>query len=438
MNRGFIGVACVAFAGLAFAHPLDNAWLKGTTDKDPLSYRPGEKMTFTLTPTDVGAGLPTDVWFLAWKLTDDFGRKEEGRVPFTGKPFVYTTSLDRAGFVRLEAQVVDRDGRPYENADKKKVFFDGGAGVDFETLRSDPEPDDFDEFWAGQYARLDKVPIRADLVPATNENPNVRYYAVRIDCAGLRPVTGYLSVPKGAESGRKYPARLVMAGYDGSRLTHEKCGVKDDEIILDINAHGLKLPEFGATEADRRALLWEIRSHDFGYAFDPQQNADREVAYFNGMLLRVKRALQYLKPLKEWDGKRLEAAGSSQGGLQTIWAAACGEGVTYAMPSIPWCCDMPMNDVRKAGKASSNGWYIKWTPAMAYYDAANFAKRIPTNCFTRVTRAGLGDYCCPPMGVSKMWNNIRGKKAIHWCQGSQHCHTPKPYEGRDSIHQRSK
>ena len=34
------------------------------------------------------------------------------------------------------------------------------------------------------------------------------------------------------------------------------------------------------------------------YAFDPEQNKDPEVAYFNGMVLRVKRALQYLKTTK--------------------------------------------------------------------------------------------------------------------------------------------
>ena len=32
----------------AFGGVLDNAWLRGTTSKDPLTYRVGEKIVFTL------------------------------------------------------------------------------------------------------------------------------------------------------------------------------------------------------------------------------------------------------------------------------------------------------------------------------------------------------------------------------------------------------
>ena len=201
-----------------------------------------------------------------------------------------------------------------------------------------------------------------------------------------------------------------------------------------MNAHGLKLVEFGATEADTKALRWEIRSHDNAYAFDAKQNEDPEVAYFNGMVLRVKRGLQYLKTLKGWNGKDLIASGGSQGGLQTIWAAGCGEGVTRAESGITWCCDMYNNNIRRERKISSDGWYIPWTESMGYYDAANFAKRIPAQtCHTIITRAGLGDYCCPPMGLAKLWNNIPGNKKINWVQGSEHGYVPPEYEGRDFL-----
>ena len=43
------------------------------------------------------------------------------------------------------------------------------------------------------------------------------------------------------------------------------------------------------------------------YAFDPEQNKDPEVAYFNGMVLRVKRALQYLKTTKGFGGSPIFA-----------------------------------------------------------------------------------------------------------------------------------
>ncbi len=447
-----------AFAAWMLASPaaaglLDDAWLMGTTNKDPLTYKPGEEMVFTVTPRGLDGSVPADAYFLEWKRSDDYGKVEQGKVPFTGEPFVYKTSLDKAGFVRLEVYVVDRNGRRYAkkftgdattpegrkamNAferRKKAVFFDGGAGVDIGSLSTHEEPKDFDAFWAGQYKRLDLVPVKADRIEIKCANPKARLYAVRIDCAGLRPVTGYLSVPKAVDEGLTFPCRLETHGYNGDRCNHgTPSWARDNEIVLNMNAHGLKLVEFGATDADTKALRWEVRSHDCTYAFDAKQNEDPEVAYFNGMVLRVKRGLQYLKTLKGWNGKDLLASGGSQGGLQTIWAAACGEGVTQAESGVTWCCDMYNNNVRRDRKISSDGWYIPWTESMGYYDAANFAKRIPKTCRTIITRAGLGDYCCPPMGLAKLYNNIPGNKQINWVQGSEHGYVPPAYEGRDFV-----
>ena len=461
-NRTALALLVSAIVGnIAFGGLLDNAWIKGTTDKDPLTYKPGEEMVFTLTPQGVAGELVAGEWFLSWERSGDDGKRERGKVPFDGNPFIYKTKLDQAGFVRLYAAVVDKTGKRYRKVftgdvstpegqkamnaferQKKEVFFDGGAGVDIDTLKTEPEPADFDAFWAKQFARLDKVPIKADMIEVKGANPNTRVYAVRIDCAGLRPVTGYLSIPKAVDAGKTFPCRLGTHGYNGERCNHlMPTWMPDGEIFLDINAHGLKLVEFGATDADTKALRWEVAAHDptyrfKTYAFDPKQNSDPEIAYFNGMVLRVKRALQYLKTLKGWNGKDLFASGGSQGGLQTIWAAACGEGVTKAFSSITWCCDMYTTGKLRLDpslKLASDGWYIPWVDALGYYDAANFAKRIPKTCKTEITRAGLGDYCCPPTGLAKLWNNIPGNKKINWVQGSEHGYVPPAYEGRDFV-----
>ncbi|MCR5839447.1 MAG: acetylxylan esterase [Kiritimatiellae bacterium] len=450
-------IACVTMAGIAFplfAGMFDNAWIKGTTDKNPLSYKAGEEMVFSLELQGVDGEIPEGEYNLWWKRSDDFGAIEEGLIPLTKKPFVYRTKLEKPGFVRLEAYVVDKNGNRVKkkftgdtstpegqkamNAFERKkqtIFFDGGAGAEIESLSlvQEAEPADFEEFWARQFARLDRVPIREERIEVKSRNPKTRVFAVRIDCAGLRPVTGYLSIPKAVDEGKTFPCQLVTHGYSGNQCDHLLSSVwcPSDMILLNINAHGLKLVEFGATEADTKALRWEVRSHNKMYAFDPEQNEDPEVAYFNGMVLRVKRALQYLKTLNEWNKKDLYAAGGSQGGLQTIWAAACGEGVTRADSKITWCCDMYMNNVRLDKKASSDGWYIRWVPGVAYYDAVVWAKRIPLSCRTVIPRAGLGDYTCPPMGLAKLWNSIPGNKSITWVQGSEHGYVPPEYEGRD-------
>ncbi len=427
----FVALTCAVAFGV-FGGVLDRAWIQGKTDKNPLFYKPGEEMVFTLTPQNIAGELVAGDYFLDWSRTGDDGIVEKGRVPFTKAPFVYKTRLAKPGFVRVLATVVDKKGKAYS-----KVFFDGGAGVEIDSLTPYPEPKDFDAFWGRQFRRLDLVAIKPELKELPCRNKNARLYAVQVPCAGLRSVTGYLSVPKAVDCGVTFPARLETHGYSGDRCVHAAPNsARDNEIVLNINAHGLKLPAFGATDADTKALRWEIRSHDMSYAFDPAQNADPEVAYFNGMVLRVKRALQYLKTVKGWNGKDLIASGGSQGGLQTIWAAGCGEGVTRAESCITWCCDLyTSGKLRKdpAQKLAGDGWYIAWTDAMGYFDAVNFSKRIPATCTTIITRAGLGDYCCPPTGLAKLWNSMTCPKKIFWVQGSRHGYVPKAYDGRDFI-----
>ena len=429
-------------AAVAFAGELDNGFLKGVTDKEKPFYAPGEEMTFTLRLEGIKA-FPPGEWFITWERTGDDGKRDGGKVPASlTEPLVIKTSIDQPGFVRILAQLVDGKGnvyrknipanaltpdgtRPMNHAEKhdKRIFFDGGAGVQPEKLRGEPEPADFDAFWARQRAQLAKVPVRVDRKLLTDSKQGY-VYAIQIDCAGPRPATGYLTMPKGVDEGKKYPCRLETHGYS-YRPPHNPPGwVRSDEIVLNINAHGMKLPAFGADEKYYKELGEAIKSNGKQYAFNPIQNSDPEQAYFNGMVLRVMRGLQYLKTLPEWNGKDLYASGGSQGGLQTIWAAGCGEGVTKAESGITWCCDMAHNTMRLERKMGSGGWYIPWVPALGYYDPVNCAKRIPKTCLTIITRAGLGDYCCPPRGLAILYNNIPGPKKIWWVQGSTHGYVP--------------
>lgn len=453
MNEMRLCAAILALSLVAVVHGgvLDNVWLKGSTDKNPLTYRSGEEIVFTVEAVGVSGLLPEGEYFLKWRRSDDHGSVESGRVPFTGEPFTYRARLEEPGFMRLSAYVVDKDDNRYVKKftgdsltpegqkamnefekSKKNVFFDGGAAVEVSALKSDKEPDDFDSFWARQFSRLDKVPVKADRVELQSPDPKISLYAVRIDCAGIRPVTGYLHVPKAVVRGRRFPCRLRTHGY-GLEPHRPARRFAEDEIVLNINAHGMKLDAFGATEADLKTLKWEVRSNGCTYGFDIKQNKDPETAYFNGMVLRVKRALQYLKTVEGWNGKDLIASGGSQGGLQTIWAAGCGEGVTRAESGVTWCCDMRVNSTRKERNAAGDGWYVPWTDSMGYYDAVNWAKRIPKSCYTIITRAGLGDYTCPPTGLMKLWKNIPGKKKIVWVQGSEHGYVPPKYDGRDFV-----
>ena len=198
--------------------------------------------------------------------------------------------------------------------------------------------------------------------------------------------------------------------------------VTPGQLVLRINAHG---QELGRDEAYYKEFFESIKSRGYSYAFDPEQNKDPENCFFNGMVLRVLRAMEYLKSRPEWNGKDLIAAGGSQGGLQTMWAAALDPDVTVALPSITWCCDLA--GASKDGRLTGP-WRLKYVPELDYYDPVFMAKRIKT-AEVKIQRAGLGDYTCPPSGLAISYKNLATpRKSIRWVQGSDHGFVPKKSE----------
>lgn len=424
-------IAAAAFSFAASAKP----WLKGTTDKCPLDYKAGETMAFTLT-LERAEGLPEGL-SIDWKRTGDDGKTESGKAPAKpGEPLCIKTSLDRPGFVRIfavlrkaDGSVWTPDGKPAskgrDGGYPRGVFFDGGAGVDVASIRqSVPEPADFDEFWARHKAALAAVPMTdVKLEELPSKNPAVKIYAVSIPCAGPKPATGYLIVP--TKEG-KVPAVISFHGYGASwskkaTAAPSGTGMKGDALRLILSAHGFEL---NRDPAYYRAEHAKVKSNGHGHAFDPEQNSDPEKAYFCGMTWRVMRGLEYLKSRPEWNGRNLTVSGASQGGLQSIWGAALVPGVTAANIQIPWCCDMGGTSVGR----NHGPWYVKWVPALGYYDPVNMARRIPKTCRVDVLRAGIGDYTCPPTGVAAFYNNLSCPKKIFWMQGSTHGYLPPERE----------
>ena len=321
--------------------------------------------------------------------------------------------------------LVDAEGKrvqqEYESWDKstrkRNIAYYAGTAVDPEALTDCGEPKDFDEFWTRQKKRLAAVPFREKVGLKKLKTVNgVDIYAVSIPCAGPRPVTGYLSIPANARA-KSLPAVISFHGY-GTSIHRAPTWGDRSRLHFNINAHG---QELGRDAAYYKRFFDGISSNGYSYAFDPEQNSNPETAFFNGMVLRVLRAMEYLKSRPEWNGKDLVAEGGSQGGLQTMWAAALDPDVTVARPGITWCCDLAGTQKKHR---LSGGWRIKYVPALDYYDPVFMAKRI-INARVEITRAGLGDYTCPPSGLAISYNNIASpNKSIKWVQGRDHGFVP--------------
>ena len=208
-----LGVLAALSAG---ALDWDSTLIRGTTPGGRMFYEPGEEMSFSLVLEGMTNAVPDDTYFLDWERRGDDGVVEKGRAPLPVKePFVLRTKSDSPGFVCIEANVVTKDGKRVTKNHKweKRVFFQGGAGVAPYAVKGGKEPADYEAFWQSVEKELAAVPVAAERREIPCADKAVRLYAVRIACAGPRPVTGYLTVPVAASAANRMP---VLACYRGA------------------------------------------------------------------------------------------------------------------------------------------------------------------------------------------------------------------------------
>lgn len=426
-----VSIAAAAASGPAARSrvPVQRDCLSGRTTKELPLYAPGEEISFAVELLGF-AGRDRAKMFIDWKRTGDDGKVESGKAP-ADRPFVYRTSLDRPGFVRLEGRLVDERGQEVttgRDGRKDPVVMDLGAGVDIGKIRpAVPAPKDFDAFWSARRGKLAKTAWRGreNLEEVASADPSLRVFKLRVPAVEGVDLTGYLSVPR--QAGR-YPACAYFHGYGISfGAVHTQPPSADllkkyakDRIFLSVCPHGFEL---GREEAYYRQFRKDLRSNGFEHGFDSVQNADPEKPYYCGMSYRVLRALAYLKSRPEWNGKDLIVTGGSQGGLQSIWGAALNHDVTECNVFIPWNCDIGGTELGR----NRGTWFVKWVPALGYYDACSMAPRIPKGCRLVVTMAGLGDYICPPAGVMAFYNSVTAPKEMTFVQNAQHGNFLEPH-----------
>ncbi len=402
-----------------------SALIRGKTLEDKLFYAPGEEMTFSLILEGMTNDVPADTYFLDWERRGDDGHVEKGRAPLpTNEPLVLRTKSDKPGFVCIEANVVMKDGMrvPKKHRWEKRVFFMGGAGVSPFAVKGCEEPEDYEVFWQSIEKEVATVPISAERREVPCEDKEVKLYAVRIACAGGRPITGYLTIPVTASATNKMPILACYSGAATEEMPVPKGG-PHDKIRMEINVNGYDL---GRGEAYIKDFFKSISKPGYGYGMDPESNSDRETSYWKGVAMRAIRYLQWLVTLPEWDGQTLEVSASSQGGWQAITAASCFHRVTRLITNGTWGCDWRGQDT--LGRLKSTYRPKTDTPALAYYDLVFAARRV--TCPVAITFAGMGDYVSPPSSLTALYNALQVPKKITYVQGETHGWRP----GHDQKH----
>ncbi|MBE6402396.1 MAG: acetylxylan esterase [Lentisphaerae bacterium] len=187
------------------------------------------------------------------------------------------------------------------------------------------EPEDFDKFWDAKKAELAKVPLVVKEKVAVKTAPqyakDFEVYDMKLACVGPVPVSGIITIPK--DKTRKYPA---MVQYHGAGVRSAAANFRPGFITFNVNAHGL-------INRQPKKFYDDITEDKTRNPYF--QSAEKRYEMFCFMFLRALRALEYVRTLSEWNGKDLVVTGGSQGGVQTLAAAALDENVTLAVPTIP-------------------------------------------------------------------------------------------------------
>ncbi len=402
--KKIFGAFVLAFALTASSAFGANITFTGKTDKNPLEYQPGETMTFTVECFCDDA--PAENVKLRWVRSGDDGERESQEVVYNKEPLIIKTSLKTPGFVRIQVMQIDAKGDVIGGEHAESGQFNGGAGVLLNEIQGAPEPDDFDAFWARQKAILAQVPIKYTLTPVDNNVDGVVSYDVKVDCSGIAPVSGYLSMPKDAVA-KSLPGRVQYQGYSVAPIGLNAAAGRD-KIYFEINCHGILN---GQSQEYYQTLQ---RTFLKGYGFSAEQNKNPESCYWCGMIMRALRAVEFVKSLPEWDGVNLTTSGGSQGGMQCLTVAGLDGDVTAVETVVPWFCDV--SGAELSGRVDS--WFMpSWVDGLGYFDTTNHAKRIKGKVSIYV---GLGDYVCPPSGEMVLFNAIKTEKRIRFRQGKTH------------------
>lgn len=379
-------------------------------------YSPGQEVLFRVTRAEgneavdfdkVGVTIMRDGWV---KVTPQVKKNGDGlEVRFTP---------EGAGWYRCEASATG-DGKDKAGA---------GVLVSPETITASmPEPKDLDEFWAGKRAALAAMPLKAELTPVANDNPEIECFSIEVACPQGNPVRGYYARPKGAGA-RSCPAILQLraAGVAGNwcRASIGNAAWLSKlygAIVVDINAHGMLN---GQSEEYYRDLeQGELRNY-WTHGAD-----DKDKFYFVGMYMRLLRAIEFIAAQEPWDGVHLITIGESQGGGQALAAAGLDKRVSAVVALVPAMCDFAGPVVNRVG-----GWPMpigadtqsegpkKVIDAVRYCDNVNLAPRSRAHTLVFV---GLYDTTCSPAGIYATYNRLPGAKRIVVYPHKQHNGLPK-------------
>lgn len=367
------------------------------TDKNPVSYRTGEQVTFR--GSLLRNGRLVSVPKMSWEYRDDAGTFKTGvEEGYSGQIIVQVQGCSVPGAGRMNVYLLSKKG--YRISALSGVTMNGGVVFDIEKIApAEEEPEDFDEFWDGKMSELLLTEPVAEEYYDVPGRDGWDVYSIRIS-SPWGSAYAHVTVPQGAES----RSLKIRSFFDGYGVGSAGYNYYTDAICVNVNPHSIENDRDENYYGEKRVEL-----DGFGFDFP-----SRDEGYQLGMLMRDIQAIRFVE--KEfsdlWNGVDISTNGGSMGGFQAVATAALYKKVNRVETSITWMCDMGGQSGRRI-----SGWCPDYSDAAAYYDSCYFASRV--TCPTSVNCA-LADDVCPACGLCALYNALGGEKAIAFKQNATH------------------
>lgn len=381
------------------------AYFVGTTTKNALSYKVGEKITFRIRAKCDSGYLK--VPYIRYSLEGDDGAKSFGVLePEEDGWFYVKTSVDCPGFVRLIAVACNRFRDEIETIDK----FEGGAGAQIGNIVCGTDvPGDYFDFW--NWLKDEACKTEPEIIYKKQFYPEKQntheFYDVRIKVNDEMYASCLVSYPQKSPNGS---LKLKMQ-YQGYGVASPQIDALDGTMLVSVNAHSLpnlRTDEF--YEKYRNGVL-------AGYGFNCEENQNPKTTYWAKMFMRNYQVVRYFKNHPLVNGKDYIFFGGSQGAMQACNMAVHSGIATECVLRVPWLADLGGN----SKFSRMLGWRPDYTNGIRYFDTAVAASYL--KCPVDIT-VGLGDYICPPSGQAAMFNGIQTSKKITYVQNHTHSYEP--------------
>lgn len=299
-----------------------------------------------------------------------------------------------------------------------------------EYVSLDPEPADFDEFWASTLAETAAFPLDAQFLRMDDTGfQAVEVFDVTFSGYMGQRIKGWLITPRNPAG--KLPCLIRYLGYGGGR------GLPGEHLVAPVSGFA-----FLVMDTRGQGSVWaqgatpdEVGSGPQFPGFLTRGIESRETYYYRRVFADAARAVEAAAAHEYVDANRIGTSGGSQGGALALAAAALAPGcVKVVTADVPFLSNfrravslldtMPYAEITgylKVHRGSENEVFR----VLDYFDVSNHARRIKARAMVSV---GLMDNICPPSTIYAAYNAIQSPKEMRAFPYNAH-------EGGGGVHE---